>query len=293
MNKLPMHKRVTIIRMLVEGSSMRSISRTVDVSINTVKKMLIDAGEACAEYHDQTVHAVHSRRVECDEIWSFCYAKDKNVKKAKAAPDGAGDVWTWTALDVDSRMILAYEVGDRTIQTAIEFQSNLRSRLANRVQLNTDGMRAYYEAVDAVFGSEVDYAQLIKIYGDAEDAKDKKYSPAKCTDIIKKSVFGTPDMDELSTSYVERHNLSMRMGMRRFTRLTNTFSKKLEHHLHMLSLYFVYYNFVKIHKTLKVTPAMAAGVTDKLRDVDWIIGLIDSREAKPNRPAKYKTQISN
>lgn len=293
MNKLPIQKRVTIIRMLVEGSSRRSISRTVDVSINTVKKMLIDAGEACAEYHHQTVLAVHSRRIECDEIWSFCYAKDKNVKKAKAAPDGAGDVWTWTALDVDSRMILAYEVGDRTIQTAIEFLANLRSRLANRVQLNTDGHKAYYEAVDAVFGSEVDYAQLIKIYGDAEDAKEKRYSPPKCIETRKRCVFGNPDLDELSTSYVERQNLSMRMGMRRFTRLTNAFSKKLEHHLHMLSLYFVYYNFAKIHTTLKVTPAMAAGVTDKLRDVEWIIGLIDAREAKPNRPKKYKKQISN
>ena len=279
--------------MLVEGAPMRSIGRTVDVSINTVKKMLIDAGEACAEYHDQTVHAVHSRRVECDEIWSFCYAKDKNVTKAKAAPDGAGDVWTWTALDVHSRMILTYEVGDRTIQTAIEFLSNLHSRLANRVQLNTDGHKAYYEAVDAVFGSEVDYAQLIKIYGDADDAKEKRYSPPKRIETRKRRVFGNPDMEELSTSYVERHNLSMRMGMRRFTRLTNAFSKKIENHIHMLSLYFVYYNFVKIHKTLKVTPAMAAGVSDKLREVEWIIGLIDAREAKPNRPKKYKKRILN
>lgn len=290
-----MHKRVTIIRMLVEGASMRSISRTVDVSINTVKKMLIDAGEACADYHDQAVHAVHSRRVECDEIWSFCYAKDKNVKKAKTAPVGAGDVWTWTALDVDSRMILAYEVGDRNIQTAIEFLTNLRTRLAGRIQLNTDGHKPYLYAVDAVFGSEVDYAQLIKIYGEPEGvkAKEKKYSTPKCTGIIKKPIYGNPDMDELSTSYVERQNLSMRMGMRRFTRLTNAFSKKIENHIHMLSLYFVYYNFVKIHTTLKVTPAMAAGVTNKLRDVDWIIGLIDAREAKPNRPTKYRKQISN
>lgn len=284
-----------VIKMMVEDASMRAISRTVDVSINTVKKMLIDAGEACAEYHDQTVHAVHSRRVECDEIWSFCYAKDKNVKKAKAAPVGAGDVWTWTALDVDSRMIVAYEIGDRTIQTAIEFLHNLRSRLANRVQLNTDGHKPYLYAVDAVFGSEVDYAQLVKIYGEPEGAKgkDRKYSTPKCTGIVKKSIYGNPDRDELSTSYVERHYLSMRMGIRRFTRLTNALSKKLEHHLHMLSLYFVYYNFVKIHKTLRVTPAMAAGVTDKLRDVEWIIWLIDAREAKPNRPAKYKKRISN
>lgn len=293
MNKLPTHKRVAILKMLVEGTSMRAISRTVDVSINTVSKLLVDAGYACAEYHDQTVREVTSRRVECDEIWSFCYAKNKNVTNAKSAPDGAGDVWTWTGLDVDSRMILAFEIGDRSTKTAIEFLSNLHSRLANKVQLNTDAHKAYFEAVDTVFGSDVDYAQLVKIYGESED--DKKGKGTKyptCIGFEKLGLIGEPNMKEVSTSYVERMNLTMRMGMRRFTRKTNGFSKKLENHLHMLSLYFVYYNFVKIHKTLKVTPAMAAEVTDKLYDMEWIVGLIDAREAKPNRPTHYQTKNS-
>ena len=268
---------------------MRAISRTVGVSINTVSKLLVDAGYACAEYHDKTVCEVQSRRVECDEIWSFCYAKNKNVTNAKSAPDGAGDVWTWTALDVDSRMILAYEIGDRSGKTAVEFLANLRSRLANKVQLNTDAHTAYFEAVDTVFGADVDYAQLVKIYGDSEDEKKGKGTKyPTCIGIEKQGLIGEPNMKKVSTSYVERMNLSMRMGMRRFTRKTNGFSKKLENHLHMLSLYFVYYNFVKIHKTLKVTPAMAAEVTDKLYDMEWIVDLIDAREAKPNRPKYYR-----
>ena len=273
---------------------MRAISRTVDVSINTVSKLLVDAGQACAEYHDQTVREVQSRRVECDEIWSLCYSKNKNVTNAKSAPGGAGDVWTWTALDVDSRMILAYEIGDRSGKTAVEFLSNLRSRLANKeenkVQLNTDAHTAYFEAVDTVFGSDVDYAQLVKIYGESNEDKGKgtgtKYPT--CIGFEKQGLIGNPNMKEVGTSYVERQNLSMRMGMRRFTRKTNGFSKKLENHLHMLSLYFLHYNFVKIHKTLKITPAMEAGVTDKLYDMEWIVGLIDAREAKPNRPQYYR-----
>lgn len=296
MNKFPLHKRVMILSLLVEGSSMRSISRTVGVSINTVTKLLIEAGEACAAYHDATVRNVKATRVECDEIWSFCYAKAKNVEAAKAAPDGAGDVWTWTAIEAESKMILAYEVGDRSGETAIEFMDDLRARLANRVQLTTDGHKAYLEAVEGAFGGDVDYAQLIKLYGDAPNAgkgAHRKYSPAECTGARKEVVQGSPDKALVSTSYVERQNLTMRMGMRRFTRLTNAFSKKIENHIHMLSLYFVHYNFVRIHKTLKMTPAMAAGVSTTLHDMEWIVGLIDARAPAPKKRGSYKTKKEN
>lgn len=290
MNKLPLHKRVMILNMLVEGMSMRSISRTVGVSINTVTKLLVEAGEACASYHDETVRDVKAHHVQCDEIWSFCYAKEKNVKAAKAAPDGAGDVWTWTAIERDSKMILAYEVGDRSAQTAIEFMDDLRARLATRVQLTTDGHKAYLEAVEGAFGGDVDFAQLVKLYGESAEGKrhEKKYSPAECTGIKKRRVEGYPDMEMVSTSHVERQNLTMRMGMRRFTRLTNGFSKKLENHLHMLSLYFVHYNFVRVHKSLRMTPAMAAGVSDTLHDMEWLVDLIDARAPKPGPRGPYK-----
>ena len=298
MNKLPLHKRTMILNMMIEGMSMRSISRTVGVSINTVTKLLIEAGDACAAYHDEIVRSVKANHVQCDEIWSFCYAKGKNVKTAKAAPEGAGDVWTWTAIDRDHKMILSYEVGDRSGATAIEFMDDLRARLANRVQLTTDGHKAYLEAVEGAFGGDVDYyAMLIKLYGDATGHKghERKYSPAECTGTKKRVIEGCPDKAMVSTSHVERQNLSMRMGMRRFTRLTNGFSKKLENHLHMLSLYFVHYNFVRIHKTLKCTPAMAAGVSNTLHDMEWIVGLIDARAPAPKKRGPYKTkkEISN
>ena len=296
MNKLSTAKRVQILNMLVEGMSMRAASRIADVSINTVTKLMVEAGEACAAYHDEAVRDLQARKVQCDEIWAFCYAKDKNVARAKSAPRGAGDVWTWTALDSDSKMILSYEVGDRSGATAIEFMDDLRSRLVNRVQLTTDGHKAYLEAVEGAFGGDVDYAQLIKLYGDSTGRKghEKKYSPAECTGTKKRCVEGNPDIEHVSTSYVERQNLTMRMGMRRFTRLTNAFSKKLENHLLMLSLYFVHYNFVRIHKTLRCTPAMAAGVSETLHDMEWVVGLIDARAEKPNRPATYhKREISN
>ena len=289
MNKLALKTRVQILSMLVEGSSMRSISRIAGVSINTVTKLLVDAGAACAAYHDDTVRDVKAARVQCDEIWSFCYAKEKNVAMAKAAPGGAGDVWTWTALDSDSKMILAYEVGDRSGATAIEFMDDLRSRLANRVQLTMDGLKAYLEAVEGAFGADVDYAMLVKLYGEASGSKghERKYSPAECVGARKVAIEGDPDMRDVSTSHVERQNLSMRMGMRRFTRLTNAFSKKLENHLHMLSLYFVHYNFCRMHKTLRMSPAMAAGVSDTLRDVEWIVSLIDARAPKPGLRGPY------
>lgn len=294
MNKLPIQTRVQILSMLVEGSSMRSISRITGASINTVTKLLVDAGEACAAYHDEAVRNVNARLVQCDEIWSFCYAKQKNVAAAKAAPDGAGDVWTWTALDSESKMILAYEVGDRSSATAFEFMDDLSRRLSNRVQLTTDGHKAYLEAVEGVFGADIDYAMLVKLYGEPAGRKtaERRYSPAECIGARKEWISGDPDKALVSTSHVERHNLTMRMGMRRFTRLTNAFSKKLANHLHMLSLYFVHYNFCRVHKSLRMSPAMAAGVSDTLRDVEWIVSLIDARAPKPGPRGPYKKTTS-
>ena len=297
MNKLPIQKRAQILEMLVEGMSMRATSRLAKVSINTVYRLLEEAGEACAAYHDEAVRNVTASRVQCDEIWAFVYAKEKNVKRAKAAPKDAGDVWTWTALDADSKMILSYEVGDRSGATALEFMDDLRSRLANRVQLTTDGHRAYLEAVEGAFGDDVDFAQLVKLYGDAPE-REKRYSPAECVGTRKRRITGSPVRADVSTSYVERQNLTMRMGMRRYTRLTNAFSKKIENHLHMLSLYFVHYNFVRVHKSLRCTPAMAAGVSDTLRDMEWIVGLIDARTPEPKRPGPkpgtvYRPRKSN
>ena len=267
---------------------MRSVSRITGVSINTVTKLLVDAGEACAEYHDKTVRGVRAERIQCDEIWSFCYSKQKNVETAKSAPEGAGDVWTWTALDADSKMIVSYLVGGRDGRYAMAFMDDVAERLATRVQMTTDGHKAYLEAVEGAFGADVDYAQLVKISGEAPEGAKGRYSPAECTGIKKNKIEGEPDEKHISTSYVERMNLNIRMGNRRFTRLTNAFSKKVENHLHMLSLYFVHYNFCRQHKSLRVSPAMAAGVTDTLKDMEWVVGLIDARAPAPKRPTAYK-----
>jgi len=287
MNKLPLAKRVQILAMLCEGSSMRSISRVADVSINTVTKLLIDAGETCLDMHDDLVRDVHASRIQCDEIWSFCHAKQKNVAAAKAAPEGAGDVWTWTAIDADSKLIVSYFVGDRSGDSAINLMDDLRARLANRVQLTTDGHKAYLEAVEGAFGGDVDYAQLIKLYGPTITAPGR-YSPAECTGIKKIRVEGDPDRKHVSTSYVERQNQTMRMSMRRFTRLTNGFSKKLDNHIHALALYFAYYNFVRIHKTLRMSPAMKAGVTDRLWSLEDIANRIEAGKPSPAKRGPYK-----
>ena len=270
---------------------MRSVSRGADVSINTVTKLLVDAGIACAKYHDEHVRDVKTTRVQCDEIWSFCYAKQKNVAVAKAASEleEAGDVWTWTAIDSDSKLIVSYLVGGRDSDYAIEFMGDVRSRLADRVQLTTDGHKAYLAAVEGAFGGEVDDAQLVKLYGRSTEAAKGCYSPAECTGAIKPPRSGNPDWDQISTSHVERQNLTMR----RFTKLTNGFSKKLENHIHMLSLYFVHYNFCRIHKTLKVTPAMQAGLTDTEHGMEWIVGLIDVMESAPRKRGPYKKRNSN
>ena len=240
---------------------MRAITRLTGVSINTVSKLLTDAGEAAAAYHDEHVRGVRAARVECDEIWSFVYAKAKNVPKAKAAPSGAGDAWTWTALDADSKLIVSWMIGDRNSMTALYLMDDVRDRLANRVQLTTDGHSAYLEAVEAAFGPEIDYAMLVKLYGRSDRSPDTRYSPAECIGIRKKVIQGNPDPAKISTSYVERQNLSMRMGIRRFTRLTNAFSKRVGMHAAHLALYFLHYNYCRMHKT----PALPAGDGSRTR----------------------------
>ncbi len=274
MNKLPTHKRVQILNMLMEGSSMRSISRISGVSINTITKLLVDAGKACAAYHHEHVRNVEARRVQCIKIWSFVYTKQKNVTGAKDAPAVAGDIWTWTAIDTDSKLIVAYLLGGRDSGYAAEFMDDVSRRLAHRVQMNTDGHKAYLEAVEGAFGADIDYAQLVKLYG--ASGPEHRYSPAVCIGAKQQAVTGDPDPQHISTSYVERQNLTMRMSMRRFTKLSNAFSKKVENHYHMLSLYFVIYNFCRIHKALRVTPAMEAGITDTAYDMEWIVSLIEA-----------------
>ena len=292
MNKIPLKTRSLILNMLCEGQSMRATARLADVSFNTVAKLLIDAGKVCADLHDELVQGVTSSRVQCDEVWSFTYAKQKNVAKAKAAPAGAGDTWTWTALDADTKLVVSSMVGGRDAEYAHAFMGDVASRLANRVQMTTDGHKAYLEAIEGSFGADIDYAQLIKVYGNAPETSKGRYSPADCTGIVKRTVEGRPDDKHISTSFVERQNLTMRMQMRRFTRLTNAFSKKFENHMHMVALYTVWYNFIRIHKTLRVTPAMQAGLSKTVWDMDDLVRIMDERAPKQGRPKTYK-KISN
>jgi IS1 family transposase len=290
MNKLPLETRVQILSMLCEGSSMRSISRIAGVSINTVSKLLIDAGVACAAFHDATVRGITAKAVQCDEIWSFSYAKQKNVKFAKAAPEAAGDVWTWTAIDADSNLIVSWHVGDRSAHTATSFMGDLKARVANPVQLTTDGHKAYLKAVQVV-DFDADYAMLNKIFA-TDYAGAGRYSPPKCIGAIKNPIMGNPNPDLVNTSYAERQNLTMRMSMRRFTRLTNAFSKKFENHCHALALYFFWYNFCRVHKTLGVTPAMASGLVETVVHMEDCVALIDAKQAPKLRGPYQKRAIT-
>lgn len=288
MNKLPPAARANILSLLCEGASMRAIARVTGVSLNTVSKLLVDAGKACAAYHDEHVRGVKAARVQCDEIWAFCYSKQRNVAAAKAAPEGAGDVWTWTALEASNKLIISYMVGGRDSDYAIALMDDLRARIANRVQLTTDGHKAYIQAVEEAFGADIDYAQLVKLYGASPDAFKGRYSPAECIGCRKESIAGNPDVAHVSTSYVERSNLTIRMHMRRFTRLTNAHSKKFENHAWAVALHVMFYNFVRMHSSLRMSPAMAAGITDRLWDMGDIVTLMDSREAAPRRPKTYR-----
>lgn len=273
MNKLPLEKRTQIINLLVEGSSLRAASRIADVSINTITKLLVDVGRACQAFHNETVMSVTSKKVQCDEIWSFVYSKDKNVPEGMEGE--AGDVWTWTAIDADSKLVISWLVGNRDAECADVFMKDVAGRLQNRVQLTTDGLKVYLDAVDEAFRGDVDFAQLVKLYGGGNEQTERKYSPTNYIGAKKTTIIGNPENKNVSTSYVERQNLTMRMHMRRFTRLTNAFSKKIENHCYAIALHFVYYNFCRLHKTLRVTPAMEAGLTKDIMEISDLVLLAD------------------
>ena len=280
MNKLSIDKRTQVIAALVEGTSVNATSRMTGVAKHTILKLLKDMGCACAAYHDAHVRNLRVRRIQCDEIWEFIGAKAKNVTPEQKAA-GWGDVWTWTAIDADSKLIISYTLGDRGADTAHAFMQDVASRTRNRIQLTTDGHRVYAEAVEDAFGADIDYAMLVKIYGASNDSPESRYSPATCIGCRTGVLSGDPDPDHISTSFVERSNLSMRMGMRRFTRLTNGFSKKLENHGHMVALYFMHYNYCRVHKTLRVTPAMEARLTDHVWEIEELLNLLQTRNDHP------------
>jgi IS1 family transposase len=288
MNKLSSQDRARILHLLCEGNSIRAVTRLTGASKNTVSKLLEDAGKACLAFHDANVRNVKAQRIQVDEIWSFTYAKQKNVAAAKAAPEDAGDTWTWTAIEANTKLIVSYLVGGRDSEYAMAFMDDLRSRLATRVQLTSDGHKAYLEAVEGAFGGDIDYAMLVKIYGASPEGAKGRYSPAECTGARKQRIEGSPDYAHVSTSYVERQNLTMRMHMRRFTRLTNGFSKKVENHAYAVALHMMYYNFVRIHSKLRMTPAMAAGVSDRLWEVSDIVELVEAAEEPAKKRGSYK-----
>jgi IS1 family transposase len=275
MNKLSTEERKQIVAALVEGNSLRAISRMTGASRNTLNKLLVDLGTACSAYQDKVLRGLKCKRVQCDEIWSFVGCKEKNVTEENAGK-GYGDAWTWVAMDADTKLVPCWMVGTRDAGTAYHFIHDLAERLANRVQLTTDGHKAYLGAVEDAFGSQIDYAMLIKIYGNTPEGGEVRYSPAQCMGARKAVISGQPERKHVSTSFIERQNLTMRMQMRRFTRLTNGFSKKLENHEHALAIHYMHYNFCRIHQTLRVTPAMEAGISDHVWSVEEIIGLLDS-----------------
>jgi IS1 family transposase len=277
MNKLSTEKRRQVVSALVEGNSIRATVRMTGVSKNTIAKLLVDLGAACSEYLNKALVNLTCKRIQCDEIWSFCYAKDKNIPPDKQGQFGIGSIWTWTAMDADSKLIISWLVGGRDAGTAYGFIQDLAKRLANRVQLTTDGHRAYLNAVEDGFGGGVDYAMLVKLYGPDSDSGEARYSPAECVGCREVVVTGRPDPKYISTSYIERQNLTMRMQMRRFTRLTNAFSKKIENHIASIAIHYLHYNYCRIHQSLRVTPAMEAGISDHVWTISEMIGILDAK----------------
>lgn len=275
MNKLSTEDRVRVISALVEGNSIRATVRMTGVAKNTIAKLLADLGSKCAEYHFEHVRGLNPVSIQCDEIWAFCYSKQKNVPEEHKGEFGYGDVWTWTALDADTKLMIGYHLGLRTPGDAAEFMMDLAGRINNITQITTDGLKAYPEAIRNAFGNSVNYAQIIKVYR-AERPEHARYSPAHCIGAEKKWIQGFPNSEKASTSHVERSNLTMRMQMRRFTRLTNGFSKKVENLGHAISLHFMHYNFCRVHQTLRITPAMAAGLSDHVWELEELVGLLDS-----------------
>jgi IS1 family transposase len=289
MNKLSLERRAQILHLLCEGTSIRAITRITGVSKNTVTKLLADVGSACLDYQDRVFRDLPCKRLQCDEIWSFCYAKAKNVPEEKRGLFGYGDVWTWTAIDAETKLVPCWHVGGRDGGDAYEFMQDLAGRIQGRAQLTTDGHYAYLEAVEGAFGADIDYATLVKIYGQPRE-KEPRYSPPVCIAAKPEIVTGSPDWSHISTSHVERQNLTMRMHMRRFTRLTNAFSKKVENLTHAVSLHFMYYNFARIHQSLRVTPAMEAKVTDHVWSMEEIAGLV--KDEPPKKRGPYKKRVS-
>ena len=292
MNKLSKERRAQILEMMVEGVSIRAISRLTGASKNTVTKLLIETGQACSDYQDKTLRNLNCQRVQVDEIWSFVYSKQRNVPEEFQGHFGYGDVWTWTAIDADTKLVPSWFVGSRNAVAAHIFIDDLASRLSNRIQLTSDGHNPYLMAVDSAFGGEVDNSILVKMYGQAPDGQ-RRYSPPICVGAEKHKIIGNPDPYHVSTSYIERQNLTMRMHMRRFTRLTNAFSKKLANHEHAIAIYFMHYNFGKIHQTLRVTPAMEAGITDHVWSMEEIVDMIDGAASQLPKRGAYKPRISN
>ncbi len=279
MNRLSTAKRAQIVAMMTEGNSLRAITRMTGASINTVSKLLVDLGTACAEYHDANVRGLSTKRVEADEVWTFCYARRENVPAELKGTLGFGDVWTWVGMDADSKLVVSWTCGRRDADTGYEFMHDLASRLKHRVQLTTDGLHAYLVATDSAFGTDIDYARLIKVYG-SDPNSERRYAPPICIKSTTEIVSGAPDASLISTSYIERQNLTMRMSMRRFTRLTNGHSKKLENHLHALAIHYINYNFARVQKGLKGTPAMAAGLTTRPWTTEDIVKLLDATEGR-------------
>ena len=279
MNKLSTEKRRQVVAALVEGNGIRATVRMTGVAKNTIAKLLVDLGAACSEYLDKNLVNLNCKRIQCDEIWSFCYAKEKNLPEELRGKFGYGDVWTWVGIDADSKLIVSWAVGGRDSGTAYGFIQDLAKRLSSRVQLTTDGHRPYLTAVEDAFGGNVDYAMLVKLYGNDQETE-KRYSPAECIGAREVVISGRPDRKHISTSYVERQNLTMRMHMRRFTRLTNAHSKKLANHVASIAIHYMHYNFCRVHETLRVTPAMEAGISDHVWSIEELIALLDTKPSE-------------